>query len=151
MSEDVPAQPAAAPAAPAGGPLARSGPIFAALTGLTALAILLQAVFAGEFVDRANKGGWLSAHSANAIVVVALAVITAVYAFVALREAARALVIGAIALAVLVIVQTLIGHEITDDSHDWLLVIHIPLAMLVFALTIWLSVRARVARRAAQG
>jgi len=133
------------------GPLARSGPIFAALTGLTALAILLQAVFAGEFVDRANKGGWLSAHNANAIVVIALAVITAIYAVVALRDHARALVIGSVALAVLVIVQTVIGHAITDDGHDWLLVIHIPLAMLVFGLTIWLSVRARVARRAARG
>jgi hypothetical protein len=43
------------------GPLDRSRPAFVALTGLTTLAILLQAVFAGEFVDRAKTGGWLSA------------------------------------------------------------------------------------------
>jgi ABC-type uncharacterized transport system permease subunit len=144
-------QAANAPSSRDGGVLARTGPIFAALTGLTTLAILLQAVFAGEFVDRAHKGGWLSAHNANAIVVIALAVITAIYAVVALRNTARALVIGSIVLAVLVIVQTVIGHAITDDNDNGLLVIHIPLAMLAFGLTIWLSVHARSARKAARG
>lgn len=134
-----------------GGPLARSGPVFAALVGLTTLAILLQAVFAGEFVDRAKTGGWLSAHNANAIVVIALAVITAIYAVAMLRASARPLVIGSVVLAVLVIVQTVIGHAITDDNDNGLLVIHIPLAMLVFGLAIWLSAKARNLRRAAGG
>jgi hypothetical protein len=139
------------PASPDGGPLARSGPVFAALTGLTALAILLQAVFAGAEIAPNSSSGWLSAHNANADVTVALAVITAIYAVVALRHSARALVIGAVALAVLVIVQTAIGHAITDDNDNGLLAIHVPLAMVVFGLTIWLSVRARMARKAARG
>jgi hypothetical protein len=134
-----------------GGPLARSGPAFAALVGLTTLAILLQAVFAGEFVDRAKPGGWLSAHNANAIVVIVLAVITAGYAVALLRACAPALVIGSVVLAVLVIVQTVIGHAITDDNDNGLLVIHIPLAMLVFGLAIWLSAKARSLRRSARG
>jgi len=137
--------------ASAGRPLERSGPIFAALTGLTALAILLQAVFAGEFINRAHRGGWLSAHDVNGDVTIALAVITAIYALVALRQSARPLVIGAVTLAVLVGAQAAIGHAVTDGGHDWLLVIHIPLALLVFALTIWLSVHARAARKAAGG
>jgi hypothetical protein len=132
-----------------GGPLARTAPVFAALTGLTTLAILLQAVFAGEFVDRARTGGWVSAHNANADVVIALAVITAIYAFVALRGHAPRLVIEAVVLAVLVIAQTAIGHAITDDNDNGLLVIHIPLAMLVFGLTIYMSAQARSARKAA--
>jgi hypothetical protein len=144
-------QTATQPASPDGGPLARSGPIFAALTGLTALAILLQAVFAGAEIAPNSSSGWLSAHNANADVTVALAVITAIYAVVALRHSARALVIGAVALAVLVIVQTAIGHAITDDNDNGLLAIHVPLAMAVFGLTIWLSVRARMARKAARG
>jgi hypothetical protein len=144
-AENAPTAPSAQPTPPAGAPLERSGPIFAALTGLTALAILLQAVFAGEFVDRAHEGGWLTAHDVNANVAIALAVITAIYALVVLRESARPLAIGAVALAVLVAAQAAIGHAVTDGSHDWLLVIHIPLALLVFALTIWLSVHARVA------
>jgi hypothetical protein len=131
-----------------GGPLARSGPVFAALVGLTTLAILLQAVFAGEFVDRSGRAGWLSAHNANADVTVALAVITAVYAIVVLRRRAPALMVGAIVLAVLVGAQTAIGHAITDNGDDGLLVIHVPLAMLVFGLAIWLSAKSRSLRRA---
>jgi ABC-type uncharacterized transport system permease subunit len=134
-----------------GGPPARSGPVFAALVGLTTLAILLQALFAGEFVDRAKAGGWLSAHNANAIVVVALGVITAIYAAAMLRASARPLVIGSAVLAVLLVVQTVIGHAITDDNDNGLLVIHIPLAMLVFGLAIWLSAKARSLRRSAPG
>ncbi len=132
-----------------GGALARSGPLFAALTGLTSLAILLQAVFAGEVINPGSSSGWLSAHNVNADVVIALAVITAIYALVYLREAARSLVIGSGVLAVLVIAQTAIGHAITDNNDNGLLVIHVPLAMLVFGLTIWLSVRARSLRKAA--
>ena len=136
---------------PGGGPLARSGPIFAALTGLTALAILLQAVFAGEVIAPHSSGGWLTAHNANAYVAIALAAITAIYALTALRRSAPALAIGSTVLALLLIVQTIIGHAITADNDNGLLVIHVPLAMLVFALTIWWSVRARTARRAARG
>jgi hypothetical protein len=132
-----------------GGPLERTGPVFAALTGLTSLAILLQAVFAGEFIDRAHRGGWLSAHNANADVVVALAVLSALYAVARLRVSARPLMIGSVVLAVLVIVQTVIGHAITDNNHDGLLVIHVPLALIVFGLTIWISVSSRSTRRAA--
>jgi hypothetical protein len=151
VSENRETETAAANSAPAdGGPLARSGPIFAALVGLTTLAILLQAVFAGEFVDRAKTGGWLSAHNTNAIVVIALAVFTAIYAVATLRASARPLVIGSVVLAVLLIIQTVIGHAITDDNDNGLLVIHIPLAMLVFGLAIWLSAKARSLRKAAR-
>src|ERR1017187_1756448 len=57
--------------------LARSGPKFAALTGLTSLAILLEGVFAGEFIDHGAHGGWLNAHDVNGYVVVGLAAGTA--------------------------------------------------------------------------
>jgi hypothetical protein len=127
----------------------RSGPRFAALTGLTSLGILLQGVFAGEFINRTNHGGWLSAHDVNADVVVVLAVATAIYAFVSLRGAARSLVPPSIVLAVLVIAQAGIGHAITDGNNDGLLVVHVPLALFVFGMTIWLSVSARnIVRRA---
>ncbi len=132
-----------------GGALARTGPVFAALTGLTSLAILLEAVFAGEVIAPASSNGWLSAHNVTADVVIALTVITAVYAAVCLRDSARLLVIGSVVLAVLVIVQTAIGHAITNNNDNGLLVIHVPLALLVFGLTIWLSVKARSLRKAA--
>jgi len=130
--------------------LARRGPVFAALIGLTSLGILLQAVFAGVFVDRVNSHhSWLNAHDVNADVVTALAVVAAIYAVVTLWSAGRALVIGAVALALLVIAQTAIGHAVTDNGDDGLLALHVPLALLAFGLTIWLSVKARALRRAA--
>ena len=137
--------------APDGAALVRSGPVFAALTGLTSLAILLQAVFAGEFIDPTSHGGWLSAHDVNADVVIGLAVVTALYAVVALRTAARPLVIASVVLALAVAAQTAIGHAISDSNDKGLLVIHLPLALLVFGLTIWLSVSARRMRKAASG
>ena len=115
---------------------------------MTSLAILLEGVFAGAFIDRANKGGWLTAHNVNAFVVVVLAVITAVFAYVKLREA-RGLWIRSFILAVLVIVQVGIGDAVSHESQDWLLAIHVPLAMLVFGLTIYTSVMARHLRRGA--
>jgi hypothetical protein len=149
MTEDVPSESYAGP--DGGTALARSGPKFAALTGLTSLAILLQGVFAGEFIDHGAHGGWLNAHDVNGYVVVVLAVVTAAYAVVYLRAAARPLAVGSAVLAVLVIAQDAIGHAITDNGSDGLIAVHVPLALLVFGITIWLSVSARVMRRAASG
>ena len=131
--------------------LARSGPKFAALTGLTSLAILAQGVFAGEFIDHGAHGAWLNAHDVNGYLVVVLAVVTAAYAVVYLRAEARPLAIGSAVLAVLVIAQDAIGHAITDNGSDGLIAVHVPLALIVFGLTIWLSVSARVMRRARGG
>jgi hypothetical protein len=127
--------------------LARNGPIFAALVGLTALAVLLQGVFAGEFIERGTHHNWLDAHNVNAYVVIVLAVLSAVFALVRLRTVARSLAIGAVVLALLVLVQVAIGHEITQGDDDGLIPIHVPLALVIFGLTIWLSVRARTLRR----
>jgi hypothetical protein len=147
MAQEPPRQ------ASAGGAVAlgRSAPAFAALTGLTSLAILLQGVFAGEFVGRTGRGGWLSAHDVNADVVTVLALATAIYAVARLRAAARPLVVGSVVLAALVIAQVAIGHAITDSNDDGLTVVHVPLALLVFGLTIWLSTSARNVRKAASG
>src|ERR1700688_598845 len=102
MTDDVPSGPSAKPDGAT--TLARSGPKFAALTGLTSLAILLQGVFAGEFIDHGAHGGWLNAHDVNGYVVVVLALATAVYAVMALRATARPLAVGSVVLAGLVIV-----------------------------------------------
>ena len=130
--------------------LTRNGPPFAALIGLTALGILLQAIFAGEFIRPGAHSGWLDAHDVNADVVIGLSVISAAFAVVRLRRVARSLAIGSVVLAVLVIVQDSIGHAITGSGDDGLIPVHIPLALLVFGLTIWLSVRARSLRRASR-
>jgi hypothetical protein len=137
------------PTSPSPSPAAASpAPIFAALTGLTSLAILVQAFIAGEFIERGAHGSWLNAHAVVADVVVAFAVITAIYAYAKLRNQARGLVIGSIVLAVLAAIQTAIGHAITDSGHDWLIPIHVPLALVIFGLTIRLAISARTLRRA---
>jgi len=149
MTDDVPSRRSAKPDGATA--VARSGPKFAALTGLTSLAILLQGVFAGEFIDHGAHGGWLNAHDVNGYVVVVLALATAVYAVMALRATARPLAVGSVVLAVLVIAQDGIGHAITDNGSDGLIAVHVPLALIVFGLTIWLSLSARVMRRASSG
>jgi ABC-type uncharacterized transport system permease subunit len=135
--------------APASAATARPAPIFAALTGLTSLAILVQAFIAGEFIEHGAHGSWLNAHAVVADVVVALAVVTAIYAYIKLRTQTRPLVTGSIVLAVLAAIQTAIGHAITDSNDNWLIPIHVPLALLIFGLTIWLAISARSFRRAA--
>jgi hypothetical protein len=132
-----------------GATLARYGPGYAALVGLVALSILLQAVFAGEFIQPGSSGGWLGAHEANATVATALALISAIYAAVLLRRVARSLVVGSIVLFVVLAVMAELGYAIHDSPDNDLTPVHVPLALLAFGLTIWLSARARSLRRAA--
>lgn len=132
------------------GTLDRHGPVFAALIGLTSLAILLQGIFAGVFIEPGAHSGWLNAHDVNADIASALSIVTAVYAVVWLRAAARSLAIGAVVLAALVIALTAIGHAIANSGDTGLTPVHVPLALLAFGLTIWLSVKARSLRRADQ-
>jgi hypothetical protein len=60
------------------------------------------------------------------------------------------LLAGSITLFVLIVIQTVIGHVITDGHHPGLIVVHVPLALLVFGLTVWLSVQAAVISRTAR-
>jgi hypothetical protein len=51
---------------------------------------------------------------------------------------------------VITLAQTGIGHLITDDGHDCLIGVHVPLAFVIFGLTTWISTQAvRLARREA--
>jgi len=122
--------------------------VFTALTGVTSLLIFLQAVTAGEFVSQEDRDPWIEAHNivGNATLVVALGV--AVFTVVAFHATHRVLMWATIALFVLLVAQLLMGHLITDAKQDWLIGVHVPVALLVFGLTIWLSIRAVALRRA---
>ena len=122
---------------------------FSALTGLTSLAIFAQAITAGEFVSQKHRGGWIDAHDIVADVVAVLALATMIFTIVALRKTSRALLVGTIVLFVLVVVQTLIGHQISDNHQDWLIGVHVPLAFIVFGIAVWLPINAAMMRRAA--
>ncbi|MEO6114990.1 MAG: hypothetical protein ABIP33_01290, partial [Pseudolysinimonas sp.] len=100
----------AAPAAPA--PTALR--VFNAVAGITTLGIFLQAITAGEFVSQDGRDGWITVHNiiANATIVVALALM--IIGIVAVRRINRMLNWSAIALFVLLVVQTVLGHLITE-------------------------------------
>ena len=126
--------------------------VFNVLAGITTLAIFLQAISAGIFMSfRGSDAGapWVTTHQIIGYVAILLAVVTAVIAIVALRKSAGGLMGAAIALAVLLIVQVGIGQAI--EHARGLVVVHVPLAFIVFGLTIWLSVRGAVVRRRLSG
>ncbi len=57
--------------------LARFGRGYAALVGLVALAILLQGIFAGVFIEPGSHSGALNAHNVNANVTLGLSIVAA--------------------------------------------------------------------------
>jgi len=112
--------------------------MFSILNGLTLLGVLLQAVWAGEFIDRTGRDAWVTVHEIDAFVVVGLALATALAA-VRLRRAHSALTLGDIGLLVLVVVQTGLGEAITKAGTNELIVSHVPIAVLIFGLGVYLS------------
>lgn len=120
---------------------------FSALVGITSLAIFVQAVVAGEFVSQRHRGGWIEIHDVVADVVAVLALATMIFTIVTLRKASRAILIGTIVLFVLVVLQTFLGHQITDNKQDWLIGIHVPLAFIIFGAAVWLPIQAVALRR----
>lgn len=124
--------------------------VFNMLAGLTTLAIFLQAISAGLFMSLRDAGKpWVGVHDIVAYVAILLAVVTAIVGIVTLRASAKGLMWGAIVLAVLVIAQVGVGQSI--DQVRGLVAVHVPLAFIVFALTIWLSVRGGVVRHRLAG
>lgn len=112
---------------------------FSVVNGLTLLGVLLQAVWAGAFIDRpVGRDIWITVHEIGGFVVVVLALVT-VLATIALRRAGSALTIGALSQLVLIAVQTGLGEAITKAGSDALITVHVPLAVLIFGLGIYLS------------
>jgi len=125
--------------------------VFTALTGLAALAVVLQGLWAGLFLQyhdaahRAQRESWMGVHALGGEVAIALAVLATVWAIWRLRSR-RDLVIGAAALTVLLIIVAYVGGLITDDEKDFLIPLHIPLALLTLALAVSLPLRAALHR-----
>ncbi len=113
---------------------------FTALVGVTSLGVLVLAVLAGGFVNQSGRDGWVTAHGIAADVTVLVALVTAAFAVFRLRATQRSLTLGAVALLVLLVVQTALGHAINDARR--LTLIHVPLGMLIFGLAVYLSAAA---------
>jgi hypothetical protein len=121
-------------------------PLFSALVGLASLAVLLQGLWAGIFLEhdgqRDAASGWIDIHARGADVAIALAAAATVVAFWKLRTR-RDLWIGSAALTVLLILESWLGGLIRDDGKDTLTAVHVPLAMALMALAVWLPLRSR--------
>jgi hypothetical protein len=118
--------------------------LFTALTGLVALAVVLQGIWAGIFLEhdgqRDAAASWIEVHARGGEVALALAVLAAVLACVKLRSRLD-LLAGSVALVALLVAESFIGGLIRDEGKDTLTAIHVPLAMAIMALTVWLPLR----------
>jgi len=112
------------------------------LVGLAALGIVLQGVWAGMFIrpGQANDATWVTVHARGAEVTLALALAAAAVAVWRLRTR-RDLVLGTGALVVLLAVQAFIGGLVYDNQA--LTAVHVPLAIALVALPVWLLLRSR--------
>ena len=120
---------------------------FTPLAGVTSLGIFLQAITAGEFVSQEHRDGWIAVHDIVADVTIVAALATAIVGLLVVRKVSRLVAWGSVVLFVLLILQTVTGHLITGAKQDGWIGVHVPLALLVFGLTIWLSIRAAGLRR----
>jgi hypothetical protein len=120
--------------------------LLSSLAGLTALGVLLQGLWAGLFVPVGDGGNyddtWVGVHAAGAWVTLLLAAATTVVAFLRHRTR-RELWTGALVLTALLVVEIGLGTAISDGKSGAAAAIHIPLALLIMSLTVWLPLRAR--------
>jgi hypothetical protein len=120
--------------------------LYQALIGLCALAVLLQGLWAGIFLEHDGRrdaaSSWIDVHARGGEVALALAVLATVAALWKLRGH-RDIWIGSGALVVLLVLESWLGGAIRDDGKDALTAVHVPLAMAIMALVVWLPFRAR--------
>jgi hypothetical protein len=116
-------------------------PLFSAVIGLAGLAILLQGVWAGLFIDEGHdfRENWVNVHSIGGTVIDVLALIAMIIAIWQLR-ARRDILVGSIVFFVLVVIETLLGGFIGDTPG--LAALHIPLALFLMGMVAVLSFRA---------
>jgi len=114
--------------------------LFTVLTGLTALLIVLQGVWAGFFIHEGRdfKQNWVDVHARGGDIAIGLAVVATVVALVKLRSR-PALVAGSIAFTVLLMLEAFLGGLIGDVPA--MTIVHFPLALALMALAVWLPLR----------
>jgi hypothetical protein len=121
-------------------PRTRPHPAFSALVGLTTLGVLLQGLWAGLFLGTDDSGTWVDVHQHAGSATVVLGLLALVAAVVWMRDR-RPVVLATAALFVLLVVEYLLGTWADDARGN--LVVHVPLAMLLMALAVYLPVMAR--------
>ena len=119
---------------------------FSALAGVAALAVLLQGLWAGMFMSTPDTDPqdtpWLEVHSWCGKFAILFALLATIYAFVKLKHR-NDLKFGGLAFTVILILEAYLGGLIVDDGKDVMAAVHVPLAMALMALSVWLPLRAR--------
>src|SRR4051794_27444839 len=119
---------------------------YTVLMALTAIALLLQGLWAGIFLEHDGKreaaGSWIDVHARGGEVALTLAALATVLAFVRVR-ARRDLWLGGAALTLLLVIESYLGGLIRAQGKDPLTAVHIPLAMAIIGLAGWLLARCR--------
>ena len=116
----------------------RPHPVWSALIGLTSLGVLLQGLWAGLFLRRGTDGStWVSVHQHGAEATITLALVATAAAAVWLRHR-RDLLVGTVLLLVLLVVEYFLGR-----AGGGSIAVHVPLAMLLMGLAVWLPMAAR--------
>jgi hypothetical protein len=117
---------------------------YTVLMALSSVAIVLQGLWAGLFLgsDADAHAGWLEVHARGGEVALVFVVAATVIAFVRIR-ARRDLWLGGAVLAALLVLEAFIGGLIHDSGRETLTAVHIPLAMVIVGLAIWLFGRSR--------
>ena len=117
-----------------------------ALLALAGIAIILQGLWAGIFLEHDGKrdaaGSWIDVHARGGEVALALAAIATVVAFTRMRGR-RDLWLGSAVLTGLLVLESYLGGLIRDDGKDTLTAVHVPLAMAIIGLAAWLFARSR--------
>jgi heme A synthase len=121
---------------------------FARFTITAAVAIIVQAVIAGQFVAQPKSQGWVFAHGLISYVTLAATLAAAIYAVSSLRKTQAAVTRLSVLLFALTAVQTVVGYLITVGGQLGWVGVHVPLAFVVFGLTGWLSLKAGAIARA---
>jgi hypothetical protein len=122
-------------------PTTRPHPVYSALVGLASLGVLLQGLWAGLFLRRGgDHSTWVAVHQHAGETTVLLGVLAAVAALIWMRHRRPAL-IGTLLFAVLLVVELVLGYTIDDGGAA--VVVHVPLAMLLMGLAVYLPLTAR--------
>ena len=119
---------------------------YVALVALTPLTVIIQGVLFAAFYSEGGRRGFIDAHGAVAdISLLVVVLIVTPLAFLARFHRKRRIGWLSLTLAVLWFVQHSLGYGIADVR--WLDTIHIPLAISIFGLALYLTDRAYRALR----
>jgi heme A synthase len=126
---------------PVATPARERSPLFSALVGLASLGILLQGVWAGLLIHEGHdfRQNWVNVHSIGGSVVGFLALVAVIVALVQLRHR-REIVVGSIVFFLLLVLEIFLGGLI--GSTPAVAAVHIPLALALMGMAVWLPLRA---------